>query len=99
MIYDPVYGPYTVNNHLGQTLKIEGSKGIYEVFWRKFIKFLLNGSPVEMSGPFTESELNKILNLKRIFVDNQEYIIANLEYSETQQNNFEVKFSLKSVTF
>jgi hypothetical protein len=99
MIYDPVYGPFTATNYLGQTLKIEGANGIYEVFWRKFIKFLANGSPVEMSGPFTESELNKIINLKRIFVDNQEYIIANMEYSETQKDNFELKFRLKSVTF
>lgn len=99
MIYDPVFSPYTVGNYLEQTLKIEGSKGIYEVFWRKFIKFLLNGSPVEMSGPFTETELNSILSLKRIFIDNQEYLIASTESQETDQNNYEVKFSLVSVTF
>lgn len=99
MIYDPFEKPYISSNYLGQTLKIEGSKGIYEVFWRKFIKFLLNGSAVEMSGPFTEKELNEILSLKRIFVDNQEYLIASTESRETDQNNYEVKFNLVSVTF
>jgi hypothetical protein len=99
MIYDPVEKPYISSNYLGQTLKIEGSKGIYEVFWRKFIKFLLNGSAVEMSGPFTEKELNEILSLKRIFVDNQEYLISSTESRETDQNNYEVKFNLVSVTF
>ncbi|MNR55526.1 hypothetical protein D3C85_1759150 [compost metagenome] len=69
------------------------------MFWKTTLKFRLNGSVLEMAGPLTEVELNKIINLKRIFVDNQEYIIANLQYLETQQDNFEVKFSLQSVTF
>ncbi|SEG32042.1 hypothetical protein [Flavobacterium urumqiense] len=99
MIYDTFSSPYTSDNYLGQTLKIEGSKGIYEVFWRKCIKFLLNGSAVEMSGPFTEKELNEIILLKRIFIDNQEYLIASTESRETDQNNYEVKFNLVSVTF
>lgn len=99
MIYDPAEKPYISNNYLGQTLKIDGSRGIYEVFWRKFIKFLLNGSAVDMLGPFTEKELNEILSLKRIFVDNQEYLIASTESRETDQNNYEVKFNLVSVTF
>ncbi|MFV5696700.1 hypothetical protein ACM55G_14820 [Flavobacterium sp. LB3P122] len=99
MIYDPITKPYTTENYLGQTLKIQGLKGIYEVYWRKFIKFLLNGSAVEMSGPFTETELNQILSLKRIFVDNQEYLVASTELRETDQNNYEVKFNLISITF
>jgi len=99
IIYDPAAGPYISSSYLGQTLKMEGSKGIYEVFWRKFIKFLLNGSAVEMSGPFTETEINKIIDLKRIFIDNQEYIIASTESRETEQNNYLVKFDLVSVNF
>jgi hypothetical protein len=99
MIYNQEAFPYTSDDFSGQTLTIGGQGGIYEVFWKKTLKFRLNGSVLEMSGPLTEVELNKIINLKRIFVDNQEYIIANIQYSETQQNNFEVKFSLQSVTF
>lgn len=99
LIYNPEDYPYTSDNFSGKNLKIQGQNGIYEVFWKKTLKFRLNGSVLEMSGPLTEVELNKILNLKRIFFDNQEYMIASLEYSETQQNNFEVKFSLQSVTF
>jgi hypothetical protein len=99
LIYNPEDYPYTSDNFSEQNLKLEGENGVNSMFWKKTLKFRLNASVLEMSGPLTEVELNKIINLKRIFVDNQEYIIANLEYSETQQDNFEVKFSLQSVTF
>lgn len=99
MIYDPINKPYTSANYLGQTLKIEGLGGIYDSYWKIWLKFRLNGSAVEMSGPFTEQELANIIKLKRIFIDNQEYLISNMQYSETKNNNFELKFSLISITF
>ncbi|WP_289659542.1 hypothetical protein [Flavobacterium panacagri] len=99
MIYDPAKMPYISSDYLGQTLKISGAKGIYEVFWKVFIKFMLNSSIVELWGPFTETEKNKLLKCKRIFVDNQEYVIATSEITETQQNNYKIKFSLNTVSF
>ena len=99
MIYNHDTFPYTVSSYEGQNLNIEGSGGIYESFWNNFIKFRLNTSVIEMSGPFTETELNKIMELKRIFVDDQEYIISDSQYSETLQDNFDVKFNLLSVNF
>ncbi len=99
MIYDHTSFPYTVTEYAGQNLNINGTGGIYEVYWKKWLKFRLNASQVEMSGPFTETELNKIIDLKRIFIDNQEYIIQDVQYSETLQNNFDVKFNLLSVNF
>lgn len=99
MIYNPEKYPNTSENYLGQHLNIEGSKGIYDSYWKIWLKFRLNGSAVEMLGPFTEQELAKIINLKRIFIDNQEYIIANTESRETDQNNYEVTFNLVSITF
>ena len=99
MIYDHALYPYTVAEYAGQNLSIAGPGGIYEVYWKKWLKFRLNSSAVEMSGPFTETELNKILQLKRIFIDDQEYMIGSIQYLETLQNNFDVKFSLLSITF
>ncbi|PIF32978.1 hypothetical protein CLU81_3548 [Flavobacterium sp. 9] len=99
MIYDPENKPYISSDFLGQTLKMNGEKGIYKVFWKKFLKFLLNSSGVELTGPYTETELRQIMKLKRIFIDHQEYIIASTEYTETQQNLFKVKFSLQSINF
>lgn len=99
MIYDHAIFPYTVTEYAGQNLNVPGTGGIYETYWKKWLKFRLNASQVEMSGPFTQSELTKILDLKRIFIDNQEYIIQDVQYSETLQNNFDVKFNLLSVNF
>jgi hypothetical protein len=97
MIYDHSTFPYTVTQFAGQNLSITGAGGIYETYWKKWLKFRLNASSVEMSGPFTETELNQILDLKRIFVDNQEYIIQDVQYSETLQDNFNVNLTLLSV--
>lgn len=99
MIYDHSNFPYTVKEYAGQNLNITGTGGVYEMYWKKWLKFRLNASQLEMSGPFTETELNKILELNRIFIDNQEYIIQDVQYSETLQNNFDVKFNLLSVNF
>lgn len=99
MVYDLFNKPNTSADYLGQKLNLPGIGGIYETYWKKWLKFRLNASSVEMSGPFTETELNKILDLNRIFIDNQEYIIQDTQYSETLQDNFDVKFNLLSVNF
>ena len=99
MIYDPAKKPYISADFNGQTLAMNGSKGIYQVFWKKFLKFQLNSSSVELTGPFTETEKNKINQLKRIFIDNQEYMIASTESKETQKDNFIIKFDLRSINF
>ncbi|KIQ22631.1 hypothetical protein RT99_05850 [Flavobacterium sp. MEB061] len=99
MIYDPTNKPFISENYIGQTLKMTGAKGIYQMFWRLQLKFLLNSSAVELSGAFTETEKNKILKLKRIFIDHQEYFISTMESTETQQENFKIKFNLFSITF
>jgi len=99
MIYDPANKPYISADFLGQTLKMNGSKGIYQVYWKKWLRFLLNSSSVELTGPYTETEIRKILKLKRIFIDHQEYIISASEAVEMQQDIFKIKFSLQSITF
>lgn len=99
MIYDPANKPYTTQQYSGQNLNIEGTGGIYETYWKKWLKFRLNASEIELSGPFTETELNSIISLNRIFIDNQEYLVLSVEYSETLQNNFDVKMNLLSINF
>lgn len=99
LIYDPVNKPYISNDYLGQTLEMNGIKGIYASYFKKWLKFLLNSSAVELTGTFTEIEKNKIVKLMRIFIDHQEYIISTLECSETNQENLKIKFNLQSITF
>jgi hypothetical protein len=99
MIYEPKNAPFVSENYLGQTLSIPGEKGIYNSFFKIFIKFRLNGSILEMSGPISNTQLSKVLNKKRIWIDNQEYIISLLDYQETNQFNYKLKFSLVSINF
>lgn len=103
MIYDPgdyeAYRiPVTAPDYDGQTLSIDGALGIYNIFWKHTIQFRLNASAVEIEGPFTETEISKMLAAQKLWIDNQTYVITILEYSETLQGNYEVKLKLESVT-
>lgn len=97
MIYNPEGNPYISDEFSGQTLKMEGVGGIYDVFFKKWLKFRFNASAIEMEGPFSETEINKMQELKRLFIDNQEYIVSSFEYSETINQNFILKLSLLNV--
>ena len=66
MIYNSDYYPYISNNFNSQTLTLEGENGIYERYWKKWLKFRLNASLIEMTGYFTETELSKIQKIQRI---------------------------------
>lgn len=99
MLYDSNSQPYITPNYQSQTLNIDGQFGIYETYWKKWLKFRLNASHVEMTGYFTEIELSRISRIKRIYIDHQEYLVSSLEYSETEQSNFEVLLRLESINF
>lgn len=99
MLYDPTRKPFISDNYLGQTLKLEGQKGIVNTYWFKWLRFRMNSSPVEITGYFTEIELSKIQKVEKIYADRQEYVVVSVEYSETEQKNFEVVMKLESVSF
>lgn len=99
MIYDPINLPFSSASVDGKNLRINGDGGIYETYHKIFIKFKLNAGLLEVSGPFTESEITNMLKLKKIFLDNQAYIISSFDYSETVQNNFILKIKLESVNY
>lgn len=99
MIYDENIKPYISSSYQNQTLKLEDAGGIYDIYWKKWLKFRLNASVIEIEGPFTEIELSKIIYANKIYIDNQDFIIENVNYSETIQDNFIVKFRLHSVNF
>lgn len=99
MIYDPANKPFISESFNGKNLKIEGAGGIHETFWLKTLKFRLNASVLELSGPFSEIELKKIANVNKIYIDNQGYIVSSLEYSETNQENFILNLRLESINY
>ena len=99
MIYNSEDSPFVSSHYVNQTLSFAGQKGIYEIYWKKWLKFRLNASHIELTGYFTEIELSKIQKLQRIYIDRQDYLVSSLEYSETEQSNFEVLLKLESINF
>jgi hypothetical protein len=99
IIYNQEAAPFTSSEFSGQSLEIEGSKGIYEFFWKNTLKFRLHGSVVEIAGYLTQSEINNIARLNRVYVDNQEYIVIFMDQKETQKGNFIITLNLQTLTF
>lgn len=97
IIYNHQLGPKTAASFDGKTLKIDGEGGIYDVFWKKFLKFRINASVIELTGGFTKTEIGQILKAKRIYNHHQDYAVALLEYKELKQDNYLVTFKVESV--
>ncbi|MGK4567862.1 hypothetical protein [Flavobacterium sp. 3HN19-14] len=99
MIYDPENEKLISTSFLGQNLKIGGEGGIYDSYYKIFTKFRLNAGQIDVAGAFTKTEMSKITKLKKIFLDNQEYIVESTEYVQTKQDNYELKLRLESVNY
>jgi len=98
MIYNELNRPNISTQYAGQNLKILGSGGIYESFWRSTLKFRINASVVEVEGVFSKSELASILKSNILYLNQQEFIVETVSYSETKDNNFNIKFKIHSKT-
>lgn len=100
VIYDEFSAPFTAENtENGFNLSIPGEKGIYETFFRRWLKFLVNASNCEVTGYFTETEVSKINKAKAIYINNQRFRIINIETTEASNNYQEVKMQLLSVNY
>ena len=99
MLYDPSFAPYTVFRYNNQNLTINEEGGIYDSFHKKWLKFRLNASNVELSGTFTEIEVAKFNAAKSIYIDKQHYRIVSLSLNESSSTIIKVSFSLESVNY
>lgn len=97
MIYDTSRLPYTSTGYNLKTLSIDGDYGIYATYWKKWLRFRLNATALEIVGPFTETELKKILEKQEIYIDNQHYRIVKTEFKEKTPGINTVNFNLESV--
>jgi len=98
IIYDPLYKPFISETYADKTLKIEGAGGIHETFWKKTLKVRLNASGIEIKSYFTETEITKISKSKRVYFDNQAYIVLSYQYNDTEQENYNVTLKLESIS-
>lgn len=100
VIYTESSAPYTAENtENGFNLNIPGTKGIYETFFKRWLKFLLNASNCEVTGYFTEIEISKINKVKAVYINNQRFRIIDIEITEAYNNYQQVKMTLLSVNY
>lgn len=100
VIYDESTAPFTSEaTQSGFNLNIPGQNGIYETFFKRWIKFLLNASNCEVTGYFTEIEISKINKAKAVYINNQRFRIISIETTEASNNFQQVKMQLLSVNY
>jgi len=100
VIYDESTAPFTAEaTENGFNLSIPGEKGIYETFFRRWLKFMLNASNCEVTGYFTETEISKINKAKAVYINNQRFRIIDIQTTEAANNYQEVKMRLLSVNY
>jgi hypothetical protein len=99
LLYDTSNAPYTVASYNGLNLNIDGAGGIYQTYWKRWIKFLLNASNCQITGYFTDIEIARIYTAKSVYIDNQRYRIVSIEFSEASNNYRELVMELSSVNY
>jgi len=101
MIFNPGDGtaPGLIEQFEGLSLDLSGVTGIYENYFRTFLQFRLYGSQLQMEGPFTEHQLQRMDKLQKIAIDNQAYVILSTEFKPTPQGNYFVTLELQTITF
>lgn len=100
VIYDEATAPFTAEaTENGFNLSIPGEKGIYETFFRRWLKFMLNASNCEVTGYFTETEISKINKAKAVYINNQSFRIIDIQTTEAANNFQEAKMRLLSVNY
>jgi hypothetical protein len=100
LIYNENNKPYTSTaTPTGYNLNINGVKGIYETFFKRWLKFCLNASSCEVTGYFTKQELKQIVKSSSVYINNQHFRVVDVTISEASNNFEEAKISLLSVNY
>jgi hypothetical protein len=99
LLYDTPNAPFTVASYNGLNMNIDGAGGIYQTYWKRWIKFLLNASNCQITGYFTDIEIARIYTAKSVYIDNQRYRIVSIEFSEASNNYRELVMELSSVNY
>ena len=82
MLYNPNLAPATTDKVEGQTLTFEGEGNILEHNWRSWLKFRLNSGRPKASGPFTKTQLDKISETKKIWLNNILFLVTEINYKK-----------------
>ena len=90
---------FTTGEYLGRTLAIPGQGGIHDTHWKRWLLFRLNAGNAVLKGPFSQTELYQISQAKKIYIDNQLWLVKSVDYKENSVALFEAELEVESVTF
>lgn len=79
-------------------LNFDGENGLYEVYWKKLLRIMLNGAKITVTLTLTAIERKKINELKGVYFGHQAYYILSTESKPTRQDNFTVTLELIAET-
>ena len=94
----PGTAPAIAPSYDGNVLSIDGTTGLYEVYWKKLMRVLLNGAKITVTLTLTAIELKKINALKNVYFGSQAYFLLSTEAKPTRQDNFTVTLELIAET-
>ncbi len=96
MLYDPSNAPNTIEFYNEVNLSIFH---IYDYCWKKWILFLLNASSTSVKIALTSTELVAISKTKKIYANNQVFLIKKIKYKEDVSGFLETTMELLSVNY
>lgn len=99
LILASVGSVFTTNSYLDRTLAITGPGGIHDMHWKRWLLFRLNAGNTVLKGPFSQTELYQISQMKKIYIDHQLWLVKAVDYKENSVALFEADLEVESVTF
>lgn len=99
MFYDISAPPLIASSFAGVSLKMGGANGLYDNFWKLWLRYRLSASPLTLSGPLTNTEIIQIEKLQRFYMNNQKYIVDTMTVKDTGGQFLEVSLKVESVNF
>tara|TARA_R110000850_G_scaffold277151_1_gene424837 strand:- start:29750 stop:31642 length:1893 start_codon:yes stop_codon:yes gene_type:complete len=98
-LYSPnIYGR-TTGTVDGRHLRISGAGGIHDVYFKTWIKFLLNGSPGKIVGVLSPAQLNVLIRHKKVYLNRQVFCISNLKWKILDNESYECSMDVVSRFF
>lgn len=99
MIYEPINGPNTSSEAFGRNLKMSGPGSIFEYNWKKWLLFRLNSAKLKAKVPLSPTEVTRISQSKKIYANNQVFMIKKLKYKEDSSGLLETTMDLESLNY
>lgn len=99
MIYNLIATPYIASSFAGVRLRMSGPDGLHENFWKVWLRYRLNASPLTISAPLTNTQIVLIEKLQRFYANNQRYIVDTMVIKDSGGLFLDVDLQVETVNF